>query len=67
MSKINIFMIDDHPMMIEGYKSILSYNSLDVEVDVVAAHNCKEAYDRINFTTNENAFDVVFRFKFTSI
>ncbi|MBD3723368.1 MAG: response regulator transcription factor [Flavobacterium haoranii] len=60
MSKINIFMIDDHPMMIEGYKSILSYNSLDVEVDVVAAHNCKEAYDRINFTTNENAFDVVF-------
>ena len=32
--KVNIFMIDDHPSMIEGYKSILSYNDLGYEINV---------------------------------
>ena len=37
-------MIDDHPSMIEGYKSILSFNDLDFEIDITPAYNCEGAY-----------------------
>ena len=29
-------MIDDHPSMIEGYKSILSFNDFDVDIKTTA-------------------------------
>lgn len=36
---LNVLMIDDHPSMIEGYKSILSFNDLDCEINVTPAYN----------------------------
>jgi DNA-binding NarL/FixJ family response regulator len=56
---LNIFMIDDHPMIIEGYKNILSFNNLGLHFNFTSALNCKEAY---TILTNDNQppFDVVF-------
>ena len=46
-------MIDDHPSMIEGYKSILSFNDLDCEINVTPAYNCESAYYLIAENKNE--------------
>ena len=48
-------MIDDHPSMIEGYKSILSFNDLNYEIQVTPAYNCESAYYYIVDEQNESA------------
>lgn len=53
-------MIDDHPSMIEGYKSILSFNDLDYEIQVTPAYNCERAYHLITDIQSKAAYDVVF-------
>jgi len=58
--KLNILMIDDHPSMIEGYKSILSFNDLDYEIQVTPAYNCESAYYLITDIQSKLAYDVVF-------
>ena len=58
--KLNILMIDDHPSMIEGYKSILSFNDLDFEIQVTPAYNCENAYYLITDIQTKPAYDVVF-------
>ncbi|MFM9989297.1 response regulator [Flavobacterium sp.] len=60
--KLKILMVDDHPSMIEGYKIILSYNDLGLEIETTSAYNCESAYKII---TNENEsskvyFDLIF-------
>lgn len=57
---LKILMIDDHPPIIEGYKAILSYNEMGYKIITTAAHNCKEAYDIITSTSDQNVFDLVF-------
>lgn len=54
---LNILIVDDHPTMIEGYKSILSakYN-LQEEVTITTAYNCQTAHQCI-ITAPEN-FDI---------
>jgi two-component system response regulator NreC len=45
---LNILIVEDHPTMIEGYKSILSAQfKLDDEVKIVTAFNCEIAYQKI--------------------
>ena len=58
--KVNIFMIDDHPSMIEGYKSILSYNDLGYEINVTSAFDCESAYKRMMKSEDLYEFDMVF-------
>lgn len=53
-------MIDDHPSMIEGYKSILAFNDLDMEIQVAPAYNCKSAYHIITDKKNSLLFDFIF-------
>jgi two-component system response regulator NreC len=62
MSKktLHILMIDDHPSMIEGYKSILSFNDLGLNFKVTPAYDCESAYSIINTTESEKAFDFAF-------
>ena len=57
--EISLLMIDDHEMIIEGYKSILSYNKQGYKVTTVAANTCQKAYEII---TNNNCpkFAIVF-------
>ncbi len=57
---ISILMIDDHPSMIEGYKSILVFNDLDAEIEVESAYNCESAYYCITENNNKKYFDFVF-------
>jgi DNA-binding NarL/FixJ family response regulator len=57
-AKLNILIVDDHPTMIEGYKSILISNqpNTNQELNIVTAYNCEAAYKII--TTTSKAFDV---------
>lgn len=56
---LNILMIDDHPMIIEGYKSILSFNEMGLNFDYTTAFSCKEAFQILN-KPSVTSFDVVF-------
>ena len=53
-------MIDDHPSMIEGYKSILSFNDLGLRIITTPAYNCESAYNIIDKTSVSEAFDFAF-------
>ena len=53
---INILIVDDHPTMVEGYKTILdTYYSSD-DMSIVSAYNCENAFKIINSGSN---FDIV--------
>lgn len=54
---LNILIVDDHPTMIEGYKSIFStqYN-MDDEIRITSAYNCESALKVI--TTSKANFDL---------
>jgi two-component system response regulator NreC len=55
--EINVLMIDDHPPIIEGYKSILSYNPYGYELNTICAFSCETAFKII--TTTTIPFDLV--------
>ncbi|MFY0482837.1 response regulator [Flavobacterium sp. PLA-1-15] len=56
---IKILMIDDHPSQIEGYKTILSYNTLGAEIVTTVAYNCESAYGIITIA-KDSEYDMVF-------
>lgn len=56
--KLNILIVDDHPLMVEGYKNIFIYNQLPFIVNILTATNCEEAFEII--TTIKSKIDVVF-------
>ena len=51
---IKILIVDDHPAMIEGYKSILALSKHDCEI--TAAFNCESAYQIVS--NQKSTFDV---------
>jgi len=55
-----ILMVDDHPLQIDGYKTILQYNDKNIEIETTSCFNCEEAYKIITNTTNPIGFDLVF-------
>jgi DNA-binding NarL/FixJ family response regulator len=55
-----ILMIDDHPLQIEGYKTILGYNNKNLDIESTACYNCEQAYNIITNTSNPVDFDMVF-------
>ena len=57
---IKILMVDDHPLQIEGYKSILQYNLEQLEIETTVCYNCLDAYTLIVNTEASLPFDVVF-------
>lgn len=56
--ELQVLMVDDHPPIIEGYKSILSFNSFGYILNTTVAHNCESAYNII--IDRLHPFDVVF-------
>jgi len=62
MSKlIKILIVDDHPMIIEGYKNaLLSINSDQITLDVDTADTCDTAFEKIKASSRDNPYDVVF-------
>jgi DNA-binding NarL/FixJ family response regulator len=55
--EVNVLMIDDHKLIIEGYKSILSFNPHGYEIKTKQALSCESAYELITTTTDR--FDLV--------
>jgi DNA-binding NarL/FixJ family response regulator len=56
--ELQILMVDDHPPIIEGYRSILAYNSFGYTLNIKATHSCEDAYNAI-FQV-KYPFDIVF-------
>lgn len=56
-SQIRILIVDDHPTMIEGYKSILDSNYPKGGIEITVAYNCETAYN--NITKISEPYDVV--------
>lgn len=59
-NSVNILMIDDHAPIIEGYKSILSYNKSGFSIVTKEANDCETAYYIITNPNNTLLFDLVF-------
>jgi len=49
-------MVDDHPSMLEGYKIILSYNTMGYDIETTTAYNCEDAFSVLM----SEKFDLVF-------
>lgn len=56
--EVTVLMIDDHPPIIEGYKSILSFNPFGYAVTATSTYNCESAFEII--TSSSIPFDIVF-------
>jgi DNA-binding NarL/FixJ family response regulator len=56
--EVKVLMVDDHPPIIEGYKSILSFNSQGYKLTTITSFSCESAYKTI--TSVNHSFDVVF-------
>ncbi|MDO9399686.1 MAG: response regulator [bacterium] len=57
--ELKILMIDDHPMIIEGYKKVLLSNKT-LNFDIKIANNCDQAISTIHKVKDSNFFDIVF-------
>ena len=54
-------MIDDHPMIIEGYKNtLLGENQRDYNISIDVASNCDEAYAKIVKASNGTPYHLLF-------
>jgi DNA-binding NarL/FixJ family response regulator len=57
---MRILMIDDHPLQIDGYKSILAFNNPGYELETVVAYNSVSAYKIITEDSQSTHFEFVF-------
>jgi DNA-binding NarL/FixJ family response regulator len=62
IEKLKILMIDDHPMIIEGYQNTLLFTKKDnQELKIDIANNCDEAIAAMNKSVqNELPYDILF-------
>ncbi len=60
MKVVNLLIIDDHHLMIEGYKSILSYADCGLKFSLSTAHDCESGYKILGNPKNAGKFDLVF-------
>ena len=56
--ELEVLMVDDHPPIIEGYRSILAYNSFGYILNTTVAHSCEAAYNAI--FQAKYSFEIVF-------
>ena len=61
MQHINILMVDDHPIIIEGYQNTLMATKKDDQVLMIdTANNCDMAHAFIKRASQEKPYDVCF-------
>lgn len=59
MSKVKLLIVDDHPLIVEGYKQVI-LNDASFNIEITTANNCKEAYDLLSKVRNNGgSFDMV--------
>ena len=57
---VKILLVDDHPSQILGYKTILAYNNMGLEIETTECYNCKDAFAIITNDANKVDFELVF-------
>ena len=57
---MKILFVDDHPLQIFGYKTILEFNNHDYQIETTECINCKDAFDVLTSAINPPDFDIVF-------
>lgn len=61
IQKLKILIVDDHPIIIEGYKKILLDNLVDLgKLIIETANSCDEANRRIENSLKSGSYDLVF-------
>ncbi|BAO75936.1 response regulator [Winogradskyella sp. PG-2] len=61
MKHINILMVDDHPIIIEGYQNVLMATKADDQTLLIdTANNCDTAQLMINRASKDTPYDVCF-------
>ncbi len=61
MKHINILMVDDHPIIIEGYQNVLMATKQDDHtLHIDTANNCDEAVSMIERASEKYPYDVCF-------
>ncbi|WP_459209874.1 response regulator [Aquimarina rhabdastrellae] len=59
--RLKVLMIDDHPMIIEGYKNtLLGENQRDYNISIDVASNCDDAYAKIVKASNTTPYHLLF-------
>ncbi|MBQ4821734.1 response regulator [Aquimarina sp. MMG016] len=59
--KLKVLMIDDHPMIIEGYKNtLLGENQKEYQIKIDIASNCDDAFEKIQKASNGTPYDMLF-------
>ncbi|GAA0730417.1 response regulator [Aquimarina litoralis] len=59
--KLKVLMIDDHPMIIEGYKNtLLGENQKEYQIKIDIASNCDDAYQSILKSSKTTPYDMLF-------
>lgn len=58
---IKVLMVDDHPMILDGYKNILT-NSLgeDKTLLIDLAYNCEDAYEKIEASIAASPYNLIY-------
>ncbi len=56
---VKVLIVDDHQLMIQGYKSILLLNEDEIQFEFTEAYTCQDAYNIIT-NPDTNFFDIVF-------
>lgn len=58
--KVRLLIIEDHPAMIAGYKSILAFNKCGFDIDITTTDSCSSAYKILTNPSPLIDFDVIF-------
>lgn len=58
MNTLNVFMVDDHQFILEGYKSILKLLLTDNNFEITEAKDCQTSFEAI--FSSKNDFDFAF-------
>ncbi|ESU23962.1 response regulator receiver protein [Flavobacterium enshiense DK69] len=57
---VKILFVDDHPLQILGYKTILDYNNRGYCIEATECYNFKDAFSIVTNKINYHDFDMVF-------
>lgn len=59
--KIKILIMDDHPIIMEGYKNILTSGlGSQLELFIDSANSCREAFEKVEKSQNLIPYDIIF-------
>ena len=58
---MNILIVDDHPLIVDSYVTLLSATESNENTNFHLDYNCKQAYEKINFLkANDTPLDIAF-------